>query len=201
MALAKRKRKSADEKLAQQVVREVKSRPVASSKYMTKPPKYVETVWREVHDGSSVRLVRAERIARGDIRKILDESLDAWLCGDVAAFEVTEGGNNAAKTRIWHYYDAYRNADDPRIDYRPKEMPLEKRHINSLIYHTHSLDGEEVVWETGEPVDPFVQIGCGDGTFAFVPAILPDDMDPDQPIDNGWGGEPARKVEVVKEVG
>jgi hypothetical protein len=199
MALTKRKRKSADEKSAAGVAAKASHRPVKSSKFMTRPPKYVETVWREAVAGSSVTMHRQERIARGDIRKILDESLDAWLCGDVEAFETLEGGNNAAVTRIWHYFEAFRT-DGPKLDYRPKEMALEKRHINSLIYHTRDLAGNDVDWETGEPVDPWVQIGCADGTFAYVPAILPDDMDPDKEIDNGWGGAPNFISEIVSQV-
>lgn len=200
MALEKRKRKSEDEKVAAAAVAKARRRPIKSSKYMPHPPRYVETVWRETVTGSSAVMVRQERVARGDIRKILDESLDAWLCGDVEAFETLDGGNNAASRRIWHYFEAFKT-DGPRLEYKPFEMPLEKRHINSIIYHTRNLRGEEVDWQTGEPVDPWVQIGCGDGTFAYVPAILPEDMDPDKPIDNGWDGAPNFVTDIKSAIG
>jgi hypothetical protein len=145
-------------------------------------------------------MVATQRLAKGDVRKVLQATVAAFLGPEDERPEVfghKEIGNNSAKTREWHTW--YEVADEKSRNGRRRVLEaveLNRRHISIAILRRRDIDGAREAWDTGKLVDPMICIGAGDGSVAYVAPVVPDGLDLHS-LDNGYDETVVEEEEEV----
>jgi hypothetical protein len=169
--------------------------------YQDTRKKRIRTVWgeaayREVERGLNVEVRRSFKIPSPEVRAIMNRTVEAYLAGEIEPFSSKEVGHRNAQRRMHRYmYQTDHPKKKGRRCWRSAEVPLEKRFISSVFYHTRDEDNEEADWETGEPVKPWVTISACDGSGVRIHAVLngkPERKELED-TDEELGIEPTRK--------
>jgi hypothetical protein len=139
---------------------------------------FIEATYREVERGMSLETATGERIAREDIRKVLEYNLKGWLDGKLEPYSYKEIGNSIAKTRMMNYSTKVPNLKKKgKLKWQFAEEPISRRSVVAVKFWSRDENNEEYDHETGDSVKPRMAICCVDGSVAYVRPKYPKDVD------------------------
>jgi hypothetical protein len=150
--------------------------------------RWLEATYRTIPRGTTFVRREEERLARGEVRDILRETVQAWLDKRIDPIEVSppNRGLNCAADRTYRWGERIEPDGKKRktVTHRPMEEPLAMKHILAAKYRTRTMDGEELD-EDEQPVKPWVRVILCEGSWACLPAVLPRGKKPED-LDDGY---------------